>query len=324
MRILLPLIIALPTISFAKPVPWQKEIQALAQSFDGKAGICAMTKLEDKPSCINGQKSFPMQSVMKLVVATAVIDRIDQGQLKWYDTITLKPEDGSPGPREFYDLIKQKGTYKATIEELIRRSLNDSDSTAVDALIRKLGGISVIQNFLKDKGIEGLRLDRDERQLQAEFHGLKWESRFADPDAFDKAIERLSKNERAKAIEAYLEDPRDTASPEGMIIFLQRLFSTKLLSKTSTEKLPLILEKTKTGQNRLRAGIPPKWTLGNKTGTSASLDGRFPTTNDVGVITSPEGFMKPIVVFLSDSRWSDEKRAALMAKAASIVSRAKD
>lgn len=295
------------------------EFEKLASSFDGKAGICAMPDLNAAPICVHGSELFPLQSVMKLIVAAAVLDKVDAGKMKLTDTILVTPQDGSPGPREFYDLIVKSGTYKATVEELIRRSNIDSDSTAVDVLIRHLGGIEVVQSFLKEKNIEGIRIDRDERTVQSEFYGLTWKAEYANPEAFKKAIDAQSKAARLKALEAYLKDPRDTASPEGMNIFLKRLFTTKILSLKSTEKLLFILEKTATGSNRLRAGIPTKWSIGHKTGTSASLDGRVPTTNDVGVITSPEGQIIPIAVFLFDSKKSDAERGAVFAKAARIV-----
>lgn len=311
--------ILLPSSLVANP-KIQAEFERLSKSFDGKAGICAIKDLSAAPICVNGQTPFPMQSVMKLVVSAAVLDLVDAKKMKLSDKITLTAKDFSPGPREFYEKVSQsKGGYSASLEELIRLSIVDSDSMAVDALIKHIGGISVVQDFLKSKSIEGIRIDRDERNLQAEFHGLSWKDAYADPKVWDDTVAKIPKEQKLKALDAYLNDPRDTATPEGMANFLRRLFTTKILSLKSTEKLLLISEQTATGRNRLKAGIPKKWTLGHKTGTSASVADRHPTTNDVGVITSPGGHMLPIAVFLSDSKWSDEKRGELMAKAAKAV-----
>lgn len=98
----------------------------------------------------------------------------------------------------------------------------------------------------------------------------------------------------------------DTVSAEAMAEFLRQVFSTKILQYKSTEKLLLILEKSKTGANLLKAGIPKNWTLGHK---SAKAAGQL---SDVGIITSPEGRLIPVVVFLADSKWSEEKKARLM------------
>lgn len=307
----------------ANPSPAESPLQAdfhkISKSFDGEAGVCAMPDLTQPPICVNGDKKFPLQSVMKFIVSAAVLNAVDQKKLKWKETITLKPEDRSPGPQEFYDLIVAKGEYQASIEELVRRSIIDSDSTAVDALIRKLGGISAIQKFLADKKVEGIRIDRDERTLQSEFYGLTWRPNYSNSEAFEAAIRAVPRDKRLAALEKYLQDPRDTATPEGMVMFLNRLFTTKILSRASTERLLYIMEKTATGKNRLRAGIPKNWSIGHKTGTSASYDGRTATTNDVGVLNTPEGQLIPVAVFLSNSKETDERRGAVMAKVSRSV-----
>lgn len=155
----------------------EKELQALSATADGKVGICALYAMDNEAICSHGSEPFPLQSVMKMVVSAAVMDTIDQKKLKLDDIIMVKPEHASPGPQEFADMVRKKGQYPATVEELIRRSIIDSDSTSVDLLLDRMGGIASIQEFLKQKKIEGLRIDRNERDLQSEFSGLTWQDR---------------------------------------------------------------------------------------------------------------------------------------------------
>ncbi len=305
--------------SLADRAALQKDLNAITATSDGKVGVCALENVKAEPVCIRGSERFPLQSVMKFIVAAVALDEVDQSRLKLTDIIRVKPEDSSPGPQEFADLVRAKGEYPATIEELMRRSIVDSDSTSVDVLLQRLGGLGRVQDFLKQRKVEGLRIDRNERDLQAEFSGLSWQPSYAASGKFEAAVNAAPAAKKDQALEAYLKDPRDTSTPEAMVKFLKRLAAGELLSVASTQKLLSIMEGTVTGKDRLRAGLPQSWKIAHKTGTSASWRGRAATTNDVGIMTAPDGTTVAIAVFISDSRQSGSERGAIIAKAARAV-----
>jgi len=58
----------------------------------------------------------------------------------------------------------------------------------------------------------------------------------------------------SKGCEKYLTDPRDTATPAGMVDLLAKLQSHQL-SKGSTALLLKIMTDSPTGQQRLKAGL---------------------------------------------------------------------
>nr|AIA16206.1 ClassA_beta_lactamase [uncultured bacterium]AIA16540.1 ClassA_beta_lactamase [uncultured bacterium] len=297
----------------------QKDLQRVVTESDGKVGICSWSLAASEAVCINGLERFPLQSVMKLIVSAAVMDAIDQKRMKLEDLITVKPEHASPGPQEFADLVRKKGSLAVTVEELMRRSIVDSDSTSIDILIEKLGGMRTVQSFLKAKNITDIRIDRNERDLQSEFCGFPWQAAYADPQKFEATMKAVPPAKRDQALETYLKDPRDTATPLGMVKFLKALAEGKLLSRTSTEKLLSIMEMTVTGPDRLKAGLPPGWKIGHKTGTSFTWNGRAAATNDVGILTAPNAARIAIAVFVTDSRHSPDERALVIAKAAKAV-----
>lgn len=300
----------------------QKDLASLSAKSDGRLGACVLDQDGAEPLCVRGTEAFPLQSVMKLIVSAAVLEQVDAGKYKLSDMINIKPEQISPGPEEFAALIRAKGQYRATIEELIRRSIVDSDSTSIDVLLEHSGGIAMVQDFLRKHKMEGLRVDRNERQLQAEFSGLSWQPAYSKPGAFEGARNAVAPAKQLEAFEAYLKDPRDTGTPAAMVKFLKALASGKILSPTSTTKLLAIMDATVTGKDRLRAGVPRGWTFGNKTGTSYTVQGRAGTINDVGLLKSPEGATLAVAVFIADSRQSNSERAALMAEAAAAAARA--
>jgi beta-lactamase class A len=272
-----------------------------------------------EPICVHGDERFSLQSVMKLVVAAAVFDAIDRKQLALSDVVVVRPQDASPGPREFADRVRKSGSLEVTIEGLIRLAVIESDSTAVDLLIERIGGIAAVQEFMRRKQLEGIRIDRNERSLQADIAGLSWRPEFADRNKFATAAASLPDKQRDQAWNTYLKDMRDTATPRGMVHFLQVLATGTLLSPASTNRLLAILENTRPGPDRLRAGTPADWKLGHKTGTSSSWKGMTAAFNDVGLLTAPDDSRIAVAVFVAESKRSDAQSAAVIARAAELV-----
>jgi len=104
-----------------------------------------------------------------------------------------------------------------------------------------------------------------------------------------------------------------------MASLLYALADGKLLSPTSTTYLLEIMSKTVTFPDRLKAGVSKGWKLGHKTGTSGTWKGVTAATNDVGLLTAPDGRKISIVVFVGDSREAPSKRAAMIASVARLT-----
>jgi beta-lactamase class A len=104
-----------------------------------------------------------------------------------------------------------------------------------------------------------------------------------------------------------------------MIDLLVKLQSRQLLSEDSTALLLKIMTDSPTGQQRLKAGLLPGWSLAHKTGTGADVLGIGIATNDVGLISSPTGKHIAIAVFIADSKAPLEQRESVISAVASTV-----
>ncbi len=279
----------------------------LTKGFDGRVGVCAIEKSTE--SCINGDRHFSLQSVMKLLVGMAAADT-----LQLSDPITIRKEDLSLFVQPIAKIVNEHGPFKTTLGDLVRRAIVDSDSAATDNLIKRLGGPAAVQSFLDRKGINGMRIDRDEKTLQTEIVGLTWKPEFVDAALLDSAIKRVPPEVRAAADLRYRNDLRDTATPKGMAAMLDALNRGKLLSPSATRYILDVMAQTVTFPDRLKAGLLPGWKIAHKTGTSGSWNGVTVATNDVGILTAPDRSSIAIAVFIADSRAPDAARAALMAK----------
>jgi beta-lactamase class A len=294
----------------------QSELHRLTDHFDGHVGVCVQDA--NGSVDINGGQSFSLQSVMKLVVGMAVMDAVDDDGWRLDERVVVRKQDLSLYVQPIAKLVTADG-FQTTIGDLVRRGIVDSDSAVADILVKKLGGPAKVQAFLDRKGRHGVRFDRDEKHLQTEIVGLEWRPEYVDPDVLQRATDAVPKDVRDAAYRRYQADVRDTATPEGMASLLQALASGHLLSADSTEYLLEIMAETRTFPDRLKEGLTTGWTLGHKTGTSGSWEGVTAATNDVGILTAPDGSRISVVVFIADSGAPERDRAALMARISQSV-----
>jgi len=84
---------------------------------------------------LNKDAEFYPASLLKVPVAMAVAKKIEQGEWKWSNELVLMPTDKD---NKFGTLYKEPSNSKFTIEEIVRRSLSDSDNSAHFILVRNL------------------------------------------------------------------------------------------------------------------------------------------------------------------------------------------
>jgi len=300
----------------AQPGQLQNALIRITRGFDGRVGVCVQDA--SSTACVNGAQRFPLQSVMKLLVGIATMDAVERKGWRLDETVIVRKQDLSLAVQPLAALVTGDG-FQTTIDDLVRRAIVDSDSAATDFLVARLGGPRAVQEVLDRHRVSGVRFDRDERRLQTEIAGLTWRQEFVDGAVLDRALAAVPEARRDAAFRAYQKDPRDTATPLGMAVLLQSLARGTLLSPASTRRLLEIMTQTVTFPDRLKAGVPPGWTLAHKTGTSGTWRGVTAATNDVGVLTAPDGRLISVVVFIADSKASSENRAALMANVARTV-----
>jgi beta-lactamase class A len=299
-----------PVVSHQARDPLVDALTELAARTNGSLGACITS--ERGTSCVNGDRAYSMQSVMKLLVALVTFDAVERGLLRLDEPVLVRREDLSLYVQPIARLVGDAG-YRTKVEDLIRRAVVDSDSAATDILIRRLGGTAAVQSVLRRMRIEDIRIDRNERDLQTEIVGLTWRPEYTDASTLQRAIAAVPQEQRRVAHQRYLSDPRDTATPRGMAQLLHRLARGELLPQASTERLLAILRETRTFPSRLRAGAPEGWAVGHKTGSSGSFQGHVAATNDVGLYFPPDAAPIAIAVFLGDSSAAGGERDAAIA-----------
>lgn len=254
-----------------------------------------------------GGGAMPMQSVFKAPLGAAVLAEVDAGRLSLDEAIRIEAHDLSPPYSPLADAWPGKSIY--SVRELLVMAVGGSDNTAADVLMKRIGGPGVVQAWITENKIAGMRIDRYERELQTEIAGLpSFRPEWKGETAFTTAIAAVPQVERLAALDEYLVDTRDTTTVGGTLAFLVKLSTYQLLSKQSTDLLLRIMTDTQTGQNRLVAGLPPRASLAHKTGTGRTVLGVAPAANDIGILTLPDGRRYAVAVFLEGSRAPEAER----------------
>ncbi len=293
----------------------QTRIEALAEKArPGTLGIAVLDLQSGKSWRINADRGYPMMSVFKAPLGAAVLDRVDRGELSLERKIALTRADLRSGPisKDF------KGErMEFSVRGLLDAAVGRSDNTAADALMKLLGGPSVVTAYLRAHGIEGIRVDRDERTLAHDIDGLAPSSDAPPPDeTADAALAR-----KRKGYAAYLADPRDRSTPDAAVAFLRKLRNGELLARDSTALMIEMMTHSPTVPNRLKGGVPAGASLAHKSGTSDTFEGVTAAHNDIGIVGWPDGRAVIVAAFLTASPAAPEERDAIFATLAREVAR---
>jgi beta-lactamase class A len=220
-----------------------------------------------------------MCSTFKWVLAAAVLGRIDRGVLSFQRSVSF----GEPDLLE-YAPVSRKHLVDGfmTVEALLEASITLSDNTAANLLLRLVDGPAGLTQFMRDNGDSVTRLDRDEPLLNTSAPG----------------------------------DPRDTTSPRAMAQLMRRLLCDRGLPDPYRDRLLTWMRACETGKNRLRAGFPHDWIVGDKTGS-----GLHNTINDVAIASPPGRAPVLVAAYMTGGAATKDALEAALATVASVVAR---
>jgi beta-lactamase class A len=214
----------------------ETNLNSIANSSPGNIGIAALDLRTGELVAVHGDEPFPMASTVKIAVAANYLAQVEFGRRSLDERI---------GGR--------------TASQLMHAMITRSDNHATDLLIRNLGGPDRIQEWLEQRNVTGMRIDRNIAELLAARRDL-W-------------------------------DVRDSSTPKAMVELLRRLDNGTLLRPWSRSYLLSLMAQCATGSNRMRAMLPAGTRVEHKTGTLSGY------SSDVGFITLPDGRRLAVAFF---------------------------
>jgi beta-lactamase class A len=245
-------------------------LAGLERESGGRLGVAILDTKTGRNAAHRDTELFPLASTFKLLAAAAVLSLVDAGKTSLDTRIVFQESDlvtYSPATKP------RVGGNGMSLSELCEAAITLSDNTAGNMLLRTLGGPAGLTSYARTIGDSTTRLDRVETELN----------------------------------EATPGDVRDTTSPRAMLVNLHKLAIGDVLKPASREQLVAWLKANKTGNERMRAKLPPDWVVGDKTGL-----GNHGTINDIGIIWPPDGVPVLLTIYLTSTERSIAQRAAIV------------
>ena len=265
----------------------ENTLQKYIKGKDVRIGVAVIINGKDTVS-VNGNRDFPMMSVVKFPLALTVAHWIDTNGMCLNDTVTfnekaMKEDTYSP-------MLKKYGKSRnaMTVRELLEWSLAESDNNAADILLHRVGGTSGVTSIMRQMGIS------DEIVI-----GASEEDMHRDPYL------------------SYL----NRTTPLAMAQLFDRFYRELGNASQSYSEISVMLEDCRTGLDRLALPLlPTNATIGHKTGTGfPTPDGRISAVNDCGYVKLLEGTKYSIAVFVADSGYDMAATSAIIAEISKIV-----
>jgi beta-lactamase class A len=243
----------------------------------GRLGVATLDTATGARADHRAGERFPMCSTFKLLAVAAVLARVDRRRERLDRRIAFSAAD----LLEYAPVTRARvAEGSMPIADLCEAAITVSDNTAANLLLATFGGPAGLTAYARSLGDRVTRLDRIEPAL----------------------------NEAAPG------DPRDTTTPSAMLGDLKALLVGNALARASRERLIDWLVATRTGDRRLRAGVPAGWRVGDKTGS-----GEHGTTNDVGIVWPPGRNPILIAAYLANTSRDIAAREAVLANIARAV-----
>lgn len=272
-RLFVGLSCALPAAGlFAEDGPaaaFEADMRRIERRLRGRVGVGIVDTASRHRWHYRGDERFPMCSTFKAVAVAALLARVDAGS----ESLGRRIAFGAGGLVAYSPVTGPRaGGAGMTLAELCEAAITLSDNTAANLILKALGGPSAVTAFARSRRDAMTRLDRWEPQLN----------------------------------EATPGDPRDTTTPAAMTALLETVLVGDGLQRASQELLIAWLEACSTGTERLRAGLPPPWRVGDKTGT-----GDHGTANDIAIVwpNRPQPWLASVFVTETQAPMGERNRA---------------
>jgi beta-lactamase class A len=240
----------------------ERTLKAIHKKVGGRLGVHILDSQSGRRIAHDDDSRYAMASTFKVMLAAALLWQVDKNAFTLDHELAISSDDLLPTSPEVEAKLKS-GAKSMTVRDLCAAIVISSDNAAANVLLTGIGGPPAFTTFMRSIGDETTRLDRTETDLNANLPG----------------------------------DPRDTTTPRAMVDSMLRVFTQDVITVRSRALLIDWMMQSRTGLDRVRAGIPKSWQVGDKTGT-----GSGGAVNDLAIAWPPERRPILIAVYMSESK----------------------
>lgn len=257
----------------------EAKLEAIRARIGGRLGVHALDTQTGKHIGFDDASPFAMASTFKLPLAAAILAQVDRGELALDQKVAF-------GAADMVRYAPVVSTHLAqgsiTVRELCAAVIELSDNAAANLLLRLIGGPAGVTQFMRGLGDRVTRMDRLEPELNSNLPG----------------------------------DARDTTTALTMVDAMAQILTGSVLSVSSRALLTGWLVTASTGLKRIRAGLPPDWKAGDKSGSGANG-----AINDVAIAWPPNRRPVLIAIYMAGSSLKTDALSAAHAEIATEIVR---
>ncbi|MGC4056701.1 MAG: class A beta-lactamase [Chitinophagaceae bacterium] len=233
---------------------------------------------------VNGDTAMPMQSTFKFPLALAVLHQCEVQNIRLDTSIQILAADLTEDTwSPMRDSLGTK-SFRLPLKDLLYFVIACSDNIACDVLFRFCAGPQQVDSFIAKQGYQGIEIHNTE----AELHEV-WQRQY-----------------------------QNSTSPHAMSDLLVAFYKEEIVNKEHTDYLTDLMLHNKTGDARIRAGVPKGTEVADKTGTCYPENGPG-TINDIAIITLPNGNHLALSVYITDAHVDVDQGQAAIANATRLV-----
>jgi beta-lactamase class A len=216
-------------VDSATPLPVEDQFAAMEDRYDAKVGFYGRHLGSNRTLGYRADDLFATCSTFKAYVAAAILQKVQQGELKLTDGVFIDPALFVPVASPMTE--PNVGGW-LPLSDLCEAAVRQSDNTATNLMLEILGGPPSVTEFARSVGDDRTSMVRWEPNLNTAVPG----------------------------------DPRDTTTPRAIGTGFLTMLTGDVLDEPNRAQLNEWMSTIVTGDARIRAGLPAGWTIADKTG----------------------------------------------------------
>jgi beta-lactamase class A len=259
----------------------RKQLDSIAEKFTGKLGYSLHHLTRNESLDRLGDEMFPTDSSIKAAIMCAGMEKVERGEIGYFDLRPLLKEDQTGGSGFFQNY---KAGAEIEFKEAMHQMITVSDNTATLMLMRWVGGTEVINDWLNRNGFKTTRLI------------VQW-----------PMSEKLKGDEAAlqKYAESFKKWGMGASTPNEMRTLMEMIVSGKAGTPASSDEMHRLLNHQYKDEG-IASQIPPWVVVASKSGNSDH------SQSDMAVVHSPSGTYA-LTIFIKEEDEVNQRRQAIRA-----------
>jgi beta-lactamase class A len=236
----------------------RQQLETIVKGFHGKIGISLHHLKTNDRLELSGDDSFPTGSTIKVAMLCVVMEKVERGELAYYQKFPLTEDDvsGGTGFLRNYPIGRQ-----VTLKELLHQMITASDNTATRMVLKAIGSDAAINDWLIRNGLP--------------------RTHFNVPYPMSDAVSK-DPSARGRVLAQYDLWGMGVSTPNEMRLLLEMISNGQAGSRAACDEMHRILNH-QYFDDGIAGQIPPSIVVASKSGVEKR------SRSDIAIVHAPSG-----------------------------------